>query len=208
MARSKPKLPHRGNRKNESRKVRDSFMIFTEGKTEEGYFKSFKVRCKSLNGGDVKKLVEEAIIQKGKSIAAAKGDQRKMIDQYWLVFDQDNSSKVDFSNAIEKAIENDIKLAYSCPCFELWFLFHFEKIEAHLTKAMIEKRLKRNLSDYSARNKGVEQGVALWYKLNSQLDAAINNAKSIHGMIGSDKDAFNKTVTSVYKLIEELREHR
>lgn len=204
MARPKTKTPLKGNRRNELRKVRDSFMIFTEGRTEEGYFKNFKVRCKSLNGGDVTKLIKEAIVQKEKSIMAAKGDPRKIIDQYWLVFDQDNSSNVEFSNAIDMAAENDIKLAYSCPCFELWFLFHFEKNETNLTKAMIEKRLKRNLSDYSARNKGVEQGVALWYKLNGLLDTAIKNAKSKHGKIERDKEAFNKTVTSVYKLVEQL----
>ncbi len=44
--------------------LRKSFMIFTEGQTEEGYFKTFKARCKTIKGGNALRLVEEAIVQK------------------------------------------------------------------------------------------------------------------------------------------------
>lgn len=68
--------------------LRQTFMIFTEGQTEEGYFKKFKVSCKTITGGNALRIVEEAITQK-KNV-------KKYVDQYWVVFDKDDTLKSDF----------------------------------------------------------------------------------------------------------------
>lgn len=50
-------------------------------------------------------------------------------DQIWCIFDIDDFYKqnpTEFSNAIQKAHKNGIKIAYINECFELWILLHFE----------------------------------------------------------------------------------
>ena len=77
------------------RDLRQTFLIFTEGETEEGYFKQFKVRCKTVNGGHALKILEEAIVQKK--------NLKRSYDQYWVVIDKDNSGIEDFLKAIQLA---------------------------------------------------------------------------------------------------------
>ena len=58
------KSPMKGRQVVNARNLRKTFMIFTEGQTEEGYFKKFKARCKTITGGNALSIVVEAIIQK------------------------------------------------------------------------------------------------------------------------------------------------
>lgn len=58
------KSPMKAHQVVQPHNLRKTFMIFTEGQTEEGYFKKFKVRCKTIPGGNALHFVEEAIVQK------------------------------------------------------------------------------------------------------------------------------------------------
>jgi hypothetical protein len=105
------KSPMKGRLVVNAHNLRKTFMIFTEGQTEEGYFKKFKARCKTITGGNALSIVEEAIIQKN--------NIKKHVDEYWVVFDKDDTSKSDFLKAIKLATDNGLNVAYSCEAFEI-----------------------------------------------------------------------------------------
>lgn len=176
--------------------LRKTFMIFTEGQTEEGYFKKFKVRCKTIPGGNALRIVEEAIVQKKRL--------KKTFDEYWIVFDQDATTKNDFLKAISLAKENGLKVAYSCQAFEIWWLFHFTEITAPIQRKDFEKKLKKHLPNYKQREKGHSQGERMWLQLNKLKDTGIANAKKAHSKFPQPELAFDQSVTTVYELVELL----
>lgn len=174
-------------------------MVFTEGETEEGYFKKFKVRCKTIRGGNALHIVEEAILQK-KNV-------KKHHDQYWVVFDKDDTSLSDFLKAIQLTEKHKIKVAYSCEAFEVWWLFHFMQIKAPIQRKEYEKKIKYYLKNYSERAKGLAQGELMWRLLNNKINEGISNAKEAHQKFILPKEAFDQSITTVYELVELLIEN-
>lgn len=61
-----------------------------------------------------------------------------MADEYWCVFDIDEHHKVD--QAIDMAQANEIRLAISSPCIELWFILHFEDQTAHIDRRQAQSK--------------------------------------------------------------------
>jgi hypothetical protein len=179
-----------------SQQLRQTFMIFTEGQTEEGYFKKFKVRCKTVTGGNALHIVEEAIIQKS--------NVKKSVDHFWVVFDKDDTSKNDFLKAIKLAKANGLNVAYSCDAFEIWWLFHFMEIAAPIQRREYEKKLQKHLPDYTNREKGRNQGERMWMLLDRIKDTGIANAKVAHSKFEHPEQAFEQSVTTVYQLVELL----
>jgi hypothetical protein len=194
------KKPLKCNRKSSKKqKPRLSFMIFTEGQTEEGYLKKFKVRCKTIKGGNALLLVEEAIIQKA--------NVKRVHDQYWVVFDRDDCSESDFIKAINLAEKNGLKVAYSCEAFELWWLFHFIQIQAPIQRKEYEKKIKQHIQEYTYSEKGLIQGQLMWILLNKSLNTGIKNAKQAHQKFQHPAIAYHQSVTTVYELVELLLEN-
>lgn len=188
--------PLYGRSENLSRNLRQSFMIFTEGETEEGYFKQFKVRCKTVKGGNALKIVEESVI--------IKQQLKKRYDQYWVVFDKDNSSLDNFLNAIQLAERNNLHVAFSCDAFEVWWLFHFMLIRSRILPRDYSTKIKAQVKEYSDREKGIKQGAIMWLRLEPKMKMAIENAKKAHERFGEIKQCYAQSVTTVYKLVEML----
>ena len=103
------------SRRKAFREAKERLLIFCEGKnTEPEYFKAFKlvtasVKTIHINQGDALSIAEKAIGQKALC---------KDYDQYWLVFDKDESTNERFNKAIMLAEENGFKVAYSKQAFE------------------------------------------------------------------------------------------
>lgn len=188
--------PIKGHRMKQLRNLRQTFMIFTEGETEEGYFKQFKVRCKTVNGGHALKIVEEAIVQKK--------NLKRSYDQYWVVIDKDNSSIEEFLKSIQLAERNKMRVAYSCDAFEIWWLFHFMQIKPPINPKDYERKIRQYIKEYSLRDKGLYQGEKMWLMLNEKLKTAITNAKKAHNQFSLPKDAYHQSVTTVFQLAEIL----
>lgn len=190
------KSPMKAHQVVQPHNLRKTFMIFTEGQTEEGYFKKFKVRCKTIPGGNALHIVEEAIVQKKQL--------KKSYDEYWVVFDQDATTKNDFLKAISLAKENGMKIAFSCQAFEIWWLFHFVEIAAPIQRKDFEKKLKKYIPNYKQREKGLSQGERMWLQLNKLKEIGIANAKKTHSKFPQPELAFDQSVTTVYELVELL----
>lgn len=190
------------------------FLIVCEGEnTEPCYFKSFPVPTKTVivEGGCGSKtsLVDFAI-------DLAK--RPEYLDrEVWCVFDFDikpdekATQPEDFNNAIEKAESQGLHVAWSNDAFELWFVLHFQELDAALTRHELYPILKGawKLESFSREAKKFEfcQG---HYERHGGTESdsqqlAIRRAKRLHSQYDGKKDFANQCpCTTVYQLVIEL----
>lgn len=62
------------------------------------------------------------------------------------MFDVDDHLKI--PDARQQARDNDIKLAISNPCFELWVLLHFQDQTASIPRNKLRAQLKKHIPQY------------------------------------------------------------
>lgn len=127
--------------------------------------------------------------------ANREGDDNLAYDSVWCVFDIDEHPRV--GEAMEMARDNDICLAISNPCFELWLLLHFRDNPG----AQIRDRMKTMLIkhvpeydkhvDYAAYSAGYGQAVTR----ASRMD---QDAEEVH-------EPRRNPTTGVYRLTELIR---
>ncbi|QSB05012.1 RloB family protein [Natronoglycomyces albus] len=116
-------------RKPGTRRARKTIYVFCEGKvTEPAYIDGIKrlpsvrsntaIRIETVSGlGQPLPLVKRAVDQKNREAAD--------IDEYWCVFDVEAPQPhANLREAVALAENNDISLAVSNPCFELWIALH------------------------------------------------------------------------------------
>lgn len=143
-------------------------------------------------------LIEKAIAYKS-SIKGFDPD-----DQVWCVFDvddywKDNQEK--FEDAIKKAKENDIKLAWSNECFELWLLLHFQVVSGEIPRKDYHEKLKLA---FKAHKLGVykKNGAEMFPKTFGFIETGLSNARQLP----KPKIISKNPSTGVAPLIEKLRE--
>jgi hypothetical protein len=119
----------------ETRPELRTFLVFCEGdKIEPDYLKGLKslpeVRRNAAvsieidtDHGVPLRLVKLAADRKIRD--AQRGSS--VVDEYWCVFDVEwPENHPDLDQTVNLARKNDIRLAISNPCFEIWLLLHFE----------------------------------------------------------------------------------
>ena len=176
--------------------VRQRFLIVCEGKkTEPQYFKRFRVPGLIVEvegiGMNTLTLVYEAI----------KFRKCGEYDQVWCVFDKDDFPIENFENAIQRAVDNDIYVAYSNQAFELWYVLHFE----YLNSAIDRKAYMKKLNDYL----GFEykkNDPNIYKYLQCKTDTAIRNAKRLIQNYHPSRPGKDDPSTTVYQLVISLRE--
>ena len=189
------------------RKQKSKILIAAEGKnkTEKTYFSNFEDGKKSYNityargnNTDPLKLVKMLI----KEIDEIKLDLQDD-DVAYCIFDTDvdpNKNKI-IEEAIQLAKKNNIKIITSSPCFELWFLLHYDYTTANMDSEEVIKRLKEYYPKY-------EKNINIYPNIIKEIDLAINRAKKIekyqidnNRRIGTVEANPN---TEVYKIVEYL----
>jgi len=143
-------------------------LVFCEGETEKGYFKEFKVRCIVCGKGNALHTVQEAI--------AKKPAVKDRYDYYWIVFDKDDTPHQQYNDAIRLAKEQGFATAASNEAFELWFLYHFIRINRCLNRSDYPDLLKKYLHWYDEHDKGEEQGKKLYIATHHLIHTAISHA--------------------------------
>ncbi len=159
-----------------SREPRPTILIVCEGQeTEPNYFRAFKVTNDVYGEGrNTRDLVDDA---------KCRNDAQGAFDQVWCVFDRDEFPNDNFDNAIARARSNGFHIAYSNPCFELWYLLHFQNLDAALDRHQICQKLsvaletkyeKSHIGMYALLAKQGDEGLALRYarSLREQNDPA------------------------------------
>ena len=189
------------------RKQKSKILIAAEGKnkTEKTYFSDFEDGKKSYNityargnNTDPLKLVKMLI----KEIDELKLDLQDD-DVAYCIFDTDvdtNKNKI-IEEAIQLARKNNIKIITSSPCFELWFLLHYDYTTANMDSEEVIKRLKEYYPKY-------EKNINIYPDIIKEIDLAIDRAKKIE-KYQTDNNRRIGTVeanpnTEVYKIVEYL----
>jgi hypothetical protein len=97
-------------------------------------------------------------------------------DCVWAIYDSEEhraSSEEKWKEAIQTARDNNIYLAISNPCIELWFLLHFENCFAAIDRAQALRRLRIHIADY-------EKSEAIYERhLKEPTQAAVERASKM-----------------------------
>ena len=136
------------------RRPRKTLVIFCEGtRTEPEYLDALKrqpsvrdvaavdIRIEAGPGQSAPKtLVSMAVEARSRAI-----DEEAEIDEFWCAFDVEwPRNHPGLREVVERARQNDIQLAISNPCFELWLILHFQDHNAWLDNDNA-RRLRRRL---------------------------------------------------------------
>lgn len=123
--------------------------------------------------------------------------QREGYDECWCIFDKDEFES--FEKANIEARRKGIKVAYSIPCFEIWYLLHYEGCMTPIMEARDAlRRLQRHLPQY-------EKNLLEIYEILQPLqDAAIENGGTLKQQ-RKENNANSWPLTTVCKLVTRLR---
>lgn len=97
----------------------------------------------SESGRDPGTLVREAVLlaSRDRSEARSSGDRSNVFDTVWVLCDVDDFGP-GLPGAIREAAANDVKIALSNPCFELWLLWH-QQDQGYCTTPQVEAQASR-----------------------------------------------------------------
>ncbi|WP_137166766.1 RloB family protein [Salinimonas lutimaris] len=88
--------------------------------------------------------------QKQERLARKSRDPLDKIFEVWAVFDKDEHPNI--PQAFDLAEQNEIKVAFSNPCFEIWPIFHYDTSSAHLDRHAAQRKLRDLHEPYSEKN--------------------------------------------------------
>lgn len=146
-----------------TRKPKKTILVFCEGeRTEPDYLNALRrqpsvrdvaavdLRVETSHGGSVPlTLVSLAVDARNRA-----EDEDGEIDEFWCVFDVEwPINHPGLKDAIKRARQNNIRLAVSNPCFELWLILHFQDKGAWLDNDDA-RRMRRSLD--GAEDKGLD----------------------------------------------------
>lgn len=200
---------HPFQRRPPSREIGRKVVIACEGsKTEPGYFEGIRIALRlptvqvvviADKGADPLRVVNAALAERERQ-------ERKqtwtMEDCAWAVFDGEEHRANDPANwkeALRSAERNGIRLAISNPCFELWYLLHFQDHTAERTRDQVRQLLKRHLRDYDKANRLYPDPLAEF------TQNAIERARQLMARIERDGlPPHSNPCTGVAALVESL----
>jgi RloB-like protein len=130
---------------------RRSILVFTEGtKTEPLYLTYWRrlyqqqviVSIDDFHGAPLS-LVKQAAATRKHDLREQRRERGDAYNEYWCVFDVDEFPNI--PEALRLPELNDINIALSNPCIELWFLLHFQDQSAVIHRADAQRKAKELL---------------------------------------------------------------
>jgi hypothetical protein len=174
--------------------------------TERGYFKAFQHEVRNprvhvevaSERGEPLQVVEIAVRLKNKAATEAKAqrDENLRWDEVWGVVDVDEHALL--PEASHLAAKNDIALAISNPCFELWALLHFQEQRAQLECGKAKAALRRHLPGYEKKLD--------FPKLRPGHENAVRRAQALDAEAQRQGRPGRNPTTGVYRLTESIRQ--
>jgi len=118
----------------------------------------------------------------------------------WIVIDRDiartnggGHTLVNFNGALARAKSNQVEVAYSNPCFEIWYLLHLEYRNTAIDRDKLVKKLETKYG--YQKNTLFQEG---------NVNSAIANAKRLLTLYGRPNPAIDNPSTTVHKLFKVL----
>jgi hypothetical protein len=202
-------MRHRGDfrRQPPFREPRRRILVVCEGKvTEPKYFQALRLlfHNRALDivindeAGVPKTLVERAVKLKKEAARKAKRQNVPFLayDEVWCVFDVDEHPLL--PEAKQQARDNDISLAISNPCFELWALLHFRDQTAAETRQKVRSLLKSHIPRYDKELPAP--------KLMPLIEHAMQRAQQLDYLAKLAGVPGKNPSTGVYLLIQRIRQ--
>ena len=192
-------------RRHAKRPLASRIVVATEGvSTEPEYLKIFNpfhghqsVRLIPIGvGGDPRAVVERAIDE----LKKVKNDRLARRDSVWAMFDVDIHAR--FADARELARGNDIPLAISNPCFELWGILHYQEQNAPLDRHECQRKLGKLCPDYKA---GAGKVFSDRNVIEQHYSIAVERAKVSGRRRKEEGDPEGNPSTTVHLLTEFIR---
>ncbi|RDV36271.1 RloB domain-containing protein [Bradymonadaceae bacterium TMQ3] len=183
------------------------FLVVCEGLvTEPDYLKGFsrwvknprvEVEIPKTHGVPLT-VVSTAIDLKEENRRHAKRekDDNLLFDEVWCLHDVDEHPHL--TEARQLAESNDIQVAISNPCFELWVLLHFREQPGAQHRKKLSRLVGEHLPEYEKAlrfeelEKGYEDAVTRARRLDEQAEKR-------------DEEGVNPS-TGVYRLTEKIRQ--
>lgn len=127
-------------------------------------------------------------------------------ENVWCVFDKDSFTDEQFNNAIQKAEDNGIKVAWSNESIELWFILHFEFLNTGITRDDYEKKLDEYFKKYNINNGKYGKSQRNIYGMLKKYGNQKLAIKRAEKLLNDNTETPSKTkpATTVYKLVNEL----
>ncbi|RME56910.1 RloB domain-containing protein [Candidatus Parcubacteria bacterium] len=198
------KLPDKGRRparrrQSNFRAKRRRVLIVCEGeKTEPNYFRRFRGNALEVKvigtGTDTLNVVRQA--RKFRESAEREGTP---YDAVWVVFDKDDYSAEAFNRAIQTAQAEGLKVAYSNQAFELWYVLHFDYMDAAISRRRYQETLSKRLGKAYKKN-----DPTLYDVLLERQPKAIQNAERLLASYPEHNPARDDPCTTVHHLVREL----
>ena len=213
------RLQSHKHRKEKVREQRLLFILACEGeKTERYYFESWFARLRESQQLSARSCV---IAPHGHTNPTGvltdlltyqdNGMSFKDFEQRWIVIDRDaerpgggGHTLEDFNAALQQATtcKPTVSIAWSNPCFEIWYLLHFRFQNSGTDRDLIKAQLSKELGFPYEKN-----APHLYDLTNGKLEDALRNAKRLHHNFLSQKATADQAnpCTTVYQLVEELK---
>ena len=144
------------------------------------------------------------------------GVENPKFDEVWAVFDKDDFEDCDFDNAITKGNSlPDCQVTWSNPCFEYWYILHFDNRETSLDRDDLFKKLETVIPWYrsaygrtSYRKLKGDQGIGLHRKMAHCLnrEEALKRAEKQDWQWENSKEPCHNRnpSTLVYRLVRSI----
>ncbi|MCP5383668.1 MAG: RloB domain-containing protein [Sphingomonadaceae bacterium] len=120
-------------------------------------------------------------------------------DLAFIVGDRDEFD--DFAQAVDAAprlkTTPKLKYIYSDPCFELWFLLHFEFWDAPIDRHAIRDELKRHIPNYQKRDQAIAR------EIYEKTDIAMQNSVKLRAKMECSDSTCPTTLVDI--LISDVR---
>ncbi|MGH3414969.1 MAG: RloB family protein [Actinocrinis sp.] len=188
--------------------LRLELLVFVEGETENQYVKEWHKRHREWVNVEIDpsrispfQLVQKAVEAKNRESHDARRGRGRSHDQFWCVFDRDEHARL--PEAFQLADANGIRIAFSNPCLELWFVLHFRDQAAHVERHPVQAdsagylHCRKNLTR-PALDVLVDQ-----YEV-AKKRALLLDAKHA----GDGTEPRGNPSTDVWKLVDEIRGSR
>ena len=200
--------PRRSARSQPPRRV---IRLLTEGRrTEVEYFAKWAAEFRGRITidfdhfhGTPLSLVERAadlVEQRRRSLRRRQSDVA--FDEIWCVFDRDEHPFV--AEAIALAERNEIGVAFSNPCFELWFVLHAQDLRRHTERGIVQ-----DLSASHGFTTGKALAVESWDRLRSTWEPAETRGEALDAMHNDNgSPPRSNPSTTVRRLVRQLHETR
>jgi len=173
----------------------------TEKKYFEGLIATLRtaiVEFKVLGGVGVPMTIVETAVRVKRSArerSLAEQDDYLNFNEVWCVFDVDQHPKI--PDAIRLAGQQNIQLAISNPCFELWLWLHFAEAPGARTSQELQTMLRAYIPEYRKHVRFAD--------LEAGVEAAIVRASRLEELAKSAGDELRNPCTGVWRLAKTIQ---